>query len=104
MLKNCHGAALDGWSDDGGYLVIRSVSGKRRPWPHVMHASPAGLQNYCPGAPLSHPINAVFGYDGVTFDRETGDATPVRPVHAVVAMWVLALSTTAWWVRRLFRG
>lgn len=99
--RNCLSVGLDRWVD-GGYLTLRRSA--KRKTPHVLHVGGDGLQHYCPGAPLSHPIHALVGYDGVVWDRETADAAPMSLSGIVVGAWLLAFGATAWALHRAVFG
>ena len=96
---NCLSYALDRWLADGGYLVLRKSAA--RAWPHVLHIGDEGLQHYSPGAPLGHPVQALIGFDGVTWDREMADAPPVPIRGIVVGALILAVGVIGWALKRL---
>ena len=99
--RNCLSFALTRWHEDGGYIVLRKSAA--RATPHVLHIGDEGLQHYSPGAPLGHPVHALIGYDGVTWDRDMADAPPVPIRGIVVGAWLLALGATGWALCRLWR-
>jgi hypothetical protein len=101
MAGNCITKALERWHEDGGYLVVRR-SGY---WgvPHVLTVTKEGLLHYEPGAPLANPVQALVGYDGVTWDRDLADAPPVPLRGIVFGSWILTVTATLWAVGRLWR-
>lgn len=96
---NCLSFALTRWHEHGGYLVLRKSAA--RATPHVLWVGDEGLQHYSPGAPLGHPVHALIGYDGVTWDREMTDAPPVPLRGIVIGAWLLALGATGWALKRM---
>ena len=98
---NCLSYALDRWHEDGGYLVLRKSAA--RTTPHVMHIGDEGLQHYSPGAPLGHPVRALIGFDGVTWEREMTDAPPVPLRGVVIGALILAVGAIGWALGRLIR-
>ena len=99
--RNCLSHALDRWHTEGGYLVLRKSAA--RSTPHVLWVGDEGLQHFAPGAPLGHPVHALIGYDGVTWDREMADAPPVPIRGIVVGALILAAGVIGWVVGRLWR-
>ena len=96
---NCLSYALSKWHEDGGYLVLRKSAA--RAWPHALHIGDEGLQHYSPGAPLGHPVRALIGYDGVTWDREMADAPPVPIRGIVLGTLILAVGVIGWGFKRM---
>ncbi len=101
MMKNCLTAALDRWHQQGGYIVLRKSAACA--WPHVLHVGDEGLQHFAPGAPLGHPVRALIGFDGVTWDREMADAPPVPLRGVVVGALLLACGVMVWAAMRRWR-
>lgn len=99
-MRNCLSHALDRWHDEGGYIVLRKSSA--RAWPHVLHVGCEGLQHYAPGAPLGHPVRALVGYDGVTWDRELADAPPVSVRGIMAGALLLTLGVVLWRCKRIW--
>lgn len=100
---NCVEAACDRATQDGGYILLRRAAKPGRWWPHVLFLGAGGVQHYAPGAPLDHPAQAVWGYDGVTWDRETTDPQVWGDNELVRAVLVFALGVLAWRFKRLWR-
>lgn len=99
MGRNCLTEALGRWHTDGGYLVVR----RSAHWgmPHVLTVTKEGLLHYEPGATLATPVQALVGFDGVTWDRELADAPPVPLRGIVIGSWVMAVTATLWAVGRV---
>ena len=97
---NCLAHSLNRAVLEPVYLVLRRTVKDGRKWAHVITVGPNGLQSYSPGAPLPHPINAILGYDGVTWDRDTADPRPWKAGELLWAAWTFALGTTLWAVAR----
>jgi hypothetical protein len=101
--RNCLKHSLDRATNEHVYLLIRRTVQPRRKWGHVLTVGPTGLQSYSPGAPLPHPINAILGYDGVTWDRDLTDPQPWKEGELFWAAWTFALGTTLWFLSRKVR-
>lgn len=95
---NCLTHALQLWHEQGGYLVLRKSA--VRSTAHVMHIGGEGLQHYAPGAPLGHPVQALVGYDGVTWDRELADAPPMSLRGIVLSSAIGFFGVLCWAVKR----
>lgn len=95
---NCLTHALDCWYTQGGYLVLRKSA--VRSTAHVLHVGTEGLQHYAPGAPLGHPVQALIGYDGVTWDRELSDAPPMTLRGIVLSAALGFVGVLGWAAKR----
>lgn len=103
MSANCIDAACGRATSEAGYILLRRAVRPGRWWPHVLFVGAGGLQHYAPGAPLDHPAQAAWGYDGVTWDRETADPQIWRDNDLVRAALVFALGVLAWRFKRAWR-
>jgi hypothetical protein len=95
LPRNCLTEGLDRWYSEGGYLVFRKSS--NGVWPHVLHVGHEGLQHYSPGAPLGSPVQALIGFDGVTWDRDLADAPPI-PIKGILGGAFLLCGGVIVWV------
>ena len=51
----------------------------------------------------AHPVHALIGFDGVTWDREMADAPPVPIRGIVVGSLILAVGVIGWAIGRMWR-
>ncbi|MDX9716271.1 MAG: hypothetical protein RBT67_02755 [Thauera sp.] len=97
--------ALNAWHTDGGYLVLRRTSHPTRWWQacHVLHVGGEGLTHYAPGATLGHPVQSLYGFDGVVWERDLADAAPM-PLRGIVLSAALgAAGVLLWAIKRMWR-
>lgn len=99
MTDNCLSHALLRWHTEGGYLSLRATAHSTRFWraPHVLHIGFDGIQHFAPGATLGHPVQALMGFDGVTWDRDLADAPPV-PLRGIALAAVIGCVGALLWV------
>lgn len=99
MTGNCLSQSLLRWHTEGGYLSLRATAHPTRFWcaPHVLHVGPEGIQHFAPGATLGHPVQALVGFDGVTWDRDMADAPPV-PLRGIALAAVIGCVGALLWV------
>lgn len=99
MINNCLSQSLLRWNTEGGYLLLRATAHPTRFWraPHVLHIGPEGIQHFAPGATLGHPVQALVGFDGVTWDLDMADAPPV-PLRGIVLAAVIGCVGALLWV------
>lgn len=99
IRPNCLTAALERWHTEGGYVALRTTAHPTRLWraPHVLHIGPEGLQHFAPGATLGHPVHALVGFDGVTWDRDMADAPPM-PLRGIALAAVIVCAGALLWV------
>lgn len=102
MRDNCLTATLDLLVDRGGYGAFR-VSPHSRWGLHALHIGPEGLSHFTPGATLDNPSEALFGFDGVWWDRDLHDPKPPTVRAVVVSAWIFAITATFWAIRRRLR-
>ena len=55
----------------------------------------------CSPAYLDKPLQSLWGFDGVTWDREMADAPPVPIRGIVVGALILAVGVIGWALKRL---
>ena len=105
MTSNCLSHALLRWHTEGGYLSLRATAHPTRLWraPHVLHIGPEGIQHFAPGATLGHPVQALVGFDGVTWDRDLADAPPIPLRGIALAAVIGCVGALVWVVWRLIK-
>lgn len=98
-MRNCLSEALIRWHEQGGYFVLRASAHPTQFWraPHAIHVGPEGIQHFAPGAPLGHPVQALVGFDGVTWDRDMADAPPM-PLRGIALAAVIGCVGALLWV------
>ena len=98
-MDNCLSQSLLRWHTEGGYVALRTTAHPTRLWraPHVLHIGGEDIQHVAPGATLGHPVRALFGFDGVTWDRDMADAPPM-PLRGVALAAVVGCVGALLWV------
>ena len=103
MKQNCVTTTLDLLTSQGGRFV--AAGSRRGPLMHVWHESADGtVTRYEPDAPLRHWMHAFVGYPGHTVSRPQVQARPIAAWQLVASTWVLALTASAWAVKRWVRN
>lgn len=101
--RNCLSQVLDRCTTHNGYAAARASSHTDYAL-HVAHVGPEGFWHYTPGATLAHPVQALYGFDGVAWDRDMADAPPMKVSAIVVGATILVIGVYAWAVARWWRG
>jgi len=103
MKQNCVTTTLDLLTSQGGRFV--AVGSRRSPLMHVWHEAADGMvTRYEPDAPLRHWTHALGGYPGHTVANAQMQARPITAWQLVASAWVLALTASAWAVKRWVRN
>lgn len=103
ICRHCLWYALDRWTRDGGYLMLR----RSHHWdcPHALHLDEDGIVSHCrPDETLPRPWHSLTGFVGHVEHTDEMPDRAISPRGVVLGAALLLVLAVWWWIARSVRG